>query len=190
MAATRRELLAGLGAGLVAMQGGALAADGEAIAAARRQWATVGDIERLEREIRDVNQRVQNAVARIRRTGFGPSVIPSTTTINDFSSFPLQFTSGVPVGPGSIIGLSVFANAVYDGVAGSNYVDFEVYANGVATGVTVRIAGGAQTGWVLNDKGDDVFAAGDVLGIVATNHVGTPLPVNTTHSGLIWVSFT
>ena len=197
MAATRRELLAGLGAGLVAMQGGALAADGEAIAAARRQWATVGDIERLEREIRDVNQRMQNALSRVRRSGFAPGALHYEDSITDSDSFPsaLTTTGGASTEhaiafPGSVVAISVVADSAYSGVAASNYIEFEVYVNGIASGFLARIEGGSRVGYALQSKGNDELAVGDLLQLKAVNHTGTPVGGGIPHSAEVWVSFT
>lgn len=194
MAATRRELLTGLGAGLVAMQGGALAADGEAIAAARRRWATVGDIERLEREIRDMNQRMQNALSRVRRSGFGPSALFIASVVTDASGseymgvdtsqseFMLPF-------PGSLIALSVIAEVTYSGAAGSNYHDFEVHLDGVASGFSVQIAGGSRSAHDTAVKGDYTFSAGTIMQVYQSL-TGTPTPTNNPHTATVWVSFT
>lgn len=196
MAATRRELLIGLGAGLVAMQGGALAADGEAIAAARRQWATVGDIERLEREIRDVNQRMQNALSRVRRTGFGPGAFQFSFTFDDTTANGFVATPGnntltdfLTAFPGSVIGLSVIAGTTYSGSAGSNYNVFEVYIDGVAAGLSTTVAGGSRSAYAIQDKGEDTFAAGARLQIYRTK-TGTPCPSINEHVLVIWVSNT
>lgn len=192
MAATRRELLAGLGAGLVMMQGGTLAADGEAIAAAKQRWASVGDIQRLERMIREQGDRMQNALARVRRTGFGPSVLNAVMPMADVSSYPLTFQDGGTVlFAGSIIGLTIFSESAYSGVAGSNYIDFEVYKNGASTGITCRLAGGSQGATsATSEKGEVTVVSGDLLAVVATGHTGTPLPSTKNQSANIWVSFT
>lgn len=191
MAATRRELLAGLGAGLVAMQGGALAADGEAIAAARRRWATVGDIERLEREIRDVNQRVQNALARTRRTGFGPSAllfIDSVTTgtqiftdpsgVNTFYNMPF---------PGSVIAISLAVPTVLSGTPGVDYWTGGVTKNLAGTAATLVMEAGEYHAEAVFEKGEVTLAPGDIFGF-AVEVSGTP--GTRSANALVWVSFT
>lgn len=192
MAATRRELLIGLSAGLVSLQ----ETRGETIEAARRQWATVGDIERLERMIRDVGDRSQNAIARIRRTGFAPGTFNFTTEFQS-SLVPTYMSTDtgaiiseyvVPF-PGSIIAVSVLSASAYAGSAGTDYVDFEVYKNDAATGLVVRIAAGSRTVTTFVTKGDYTFAAGDILRLHLAN-TGTPLGSLTGHTANIWVSFT
>lgn len=194
MAATRRELLSGLGAGLALLQGGALAAGGEAVAAPR--YATVREVDELRREVRDHIQRQQNALARVRRTGFGPAVYqfyddfsdastPKFISVNDVGS-PSEFLTPFP---GSIIALSIVVPSAYSGAAGSNYNVFEVYVDGAATGITATLAGGSTSAYVFADKGEATFAAGSLVSIYATK-TGTPVPASMGHSIAVWVSNT
>lgn len=155
----------------------------------------MGDIARLERQVRDMNQRLQNALARMRRTGFGPGAFNFTDNISS-ALYPTRLHSDtgaianeyLTAFPGSVVALSVISAATYAGTS-SSYFDFEVYVNGVATGVTVRIAGGERYKSVYVRKSDYALAANDIIQ-VAVNGAGSALGSLTGHTATVWVSFT
>lgn len=191
---TRRGLL---GAGLagLAAQGTAVAWGPDDLTAElqrrKKDCVPANQIERLERDVRSLASQVKGLAARLAGSGFGPATVQLVAAISDVTSFPHTLAyRAVMAFPGSIVGLSVVVETAYAGVAGSDYVDFEVYNNAGATGFGLRLAGGSASNYALQGKGIDVFAAGDVLTLVATGHTGTPLGGGKDHYANIWVSLT
>lgn len=195
MTSTRRGLLIGAaGAGLVALEA--------QIAGARdrRRQCSVGDIERLDRKVNDLNARLLNMQARLtNKSGdFGPGTFHYGFLLADTDTFPtaIPLDSGTSATkhltpfPGSIIGLSVVAANVYFGSPGVDYLDIEVYVNDVGTGCKVRIEGTGETAYLVQPKGTDVFAAGATIQAMALNRTGAPLHAGIHHSVDIWVSYT
>ena len=145
-------------------------------------------------------ERLTGALARARRTGFGPGALQFyALALGDGDTFPFAVgISGSTISqfpmsfPGSIIAMTVISQAAYSGAAGANYIDFEPYIDGVASGFTMRLAGGASSVTATQQKNvtGSVFASGSLVQLKAVNHTGTPLPVNKQHIGIVWVSYT
>lgn len=184
MAATRRELLAGLGAGLVAMQGTALAR-GEGVRVGER-LASMGDIEDLRREIRDTNQRMQNALARLRRTGFGPSPLVWTGTASSGGVIFGSSRYNMPF-PGSVVAMSAAFSGLPSGTPGVDFWTFTVRNDITSTNAALVLDGDETTSEAVFDKGETTFAPGDELTMLVDMD-GSPTSGEVTL--IVWVSFT
>ena len=187
MAATRRELLMGLGAGLVAMQARGVAAG----AGVKDRLASMGDIERLEREIRDVNQRLQNALAGSRRSGFSPGPILLVGNLNASTSALGTYSDGVtPVDltmpfAGSVMAMSVHTDSVLSGTPGLDNYTIGISINGGQSGGEIVLDAGEDSTYDVFDKTVFPFSAGDSLLVAA---VRTGSPGNREAAALIWLS--
>ena len=158
----------------------------------------MGDIERLDRKIEDVRDTVRGPASRLVTTGFGTGVFPFSVNLDDAVADGFVSVTGsaslltdfLTPFPGSVIGLSVISHLNYSGVPGSNYNTFEVYIDSAATGLSVQIAGGSRSAYVVQDKGEDVFAPGSRIQVYKTK-TGSPLGATTTyHAVVVWVTNT
>lgn len=149
----------------------------------------MGDIERLDRKIEDVRDTVRGLVSRLVTTGFGPGALPyggPPISSGTGTMAPTAFTGPYTVAfPGSIVAVSVIADATLSGSAGVDYVDFEVYVDSAATGLIARVDGGTRKKSAVQDKGLDVFTINSEIEL---RYSVTGTPGSHSYNAIVWVA--
>lgn len=149
-------------------------------------------------------ERLTGALARSRRTPFGPSALTWGVTITDAGGTPETLTGAAgSTGTeyltdfaGYIAGISIIAASNYAVGGGGQHVTFVPAINDVAqgdaasgSGVAARVVGGGRTSYdIVIGKTAALFAAGDRITVVATKS-GTPLGAGIAHTIVVWVAF-
>lgn len=105
-----------------------------------------------------------------------PDMQLSRVQFNNTTAVTWMQTPIVMPRPGSIVGLAIASSVAIGGVSGNNR-QFEVYKNGVATGLMAELnATNPQFAFVTQASGLDTFVAGDRLDVRgrSTPDIGAP----------------